>query len=276
MRLGLHNSVLSVALAAFASGVQANELPLKQWHLGLNIGYGMMTNPLYGGGDMPLFLVPDVAYYTDTWYLDNNQLGYSFVNQDEHVLSLITEVNPETRFFVDWHPSSVFALQQMGNNSILNADGPVRVRVDDLDKRHWALDGGFEYHYFSPIGQFQVKALADISDVYRGWRAQASWRWGYRFEHWLVEPTLGINYSNNEQNDYFYGLSREETGGYADILVGSSIQPYAKIDLSYIVDERNALRMHLGYIDYHTQAKASPLFKESSSLTLFIGVKHLF
>ncbi|WP_105190082.1 MULTISPECIES: MipA/OmpV family protein [unclassified Pseudoalteromonas] len=274
MRLGLHTSVLSTVLAALGSAVHANEVPLEQWHLGINIGYGVMSNPLHGGDNVHLYLVPDVAYYTDTWYLDNNQVGYTFVNQDEHVLSAITEINPETRFFVDWHPSNVFALQA-GSSSLL-ADSPARVRVDELDTRRWAFDAGFEYHYFTGIGQFQAKALADVSDVYRGWRAQASWRWGYRIGQWVLEPNIGINYSSSEQNDYFYGLSREETGGYGAIVVGSSIQPYAKIDVSYLVDEHNALRMHFGYIDYHTQAEASPLFKDSSSLTLFIGVKHLF
>ncbi len=64
--------------------------------------------------------------------------------------------------------------------------------------------------------------------------------------------------------------------GLDALSLGSTLQPYANIDVSFILNKRNALRFHVGYIDYHSLANDSPLFEESSAVTAFIGLKHVF
>ncbi len=276
--LGTHSRLLAMFLIAAvfsAPSAQGEEVALNQWHVGANLGYGSMTNPLHGGDNLPLILIPDIAYYGESWYFDNAQLGYTFVEHSEHVLSVVTEFNPETRFFVDWHPSRVFALQ--GNSfASMEMDGPRVVDIHDVRKRQWALDVGLEYHYFSSAGQVTVNALADTTSVYNGWRADISWRNSYRMQRWIVEPTVGIKYANAEMNTYFYGLQQQEVTGLDALSLGSTLQPYANIDVSFILNKRNALRFHVGYIDYHSLASDSPLFEESSAVTAFIGLKHVF
>ena len=46
------------------------------------------------------YTIPDIAYYGESWYFDNAQLGHTFVEHSEHVLSVVTEFNPETRFLL--------------------------------------------------------------------------------------------------------------------------------------------------------------------------------
>ena len=41
------------------------DITIGQWHLSLNTGLGIMTNPLKGGADLPLVLIPEVAYYAE-------------------------------------------------------------------------------------------------------------------------------------------------------------------------------------------------------------------
>ncbi|WP_462158715.1 MipA/OmpV family protein [Pseudoalteromonas sp. GB56] len=274
LRLWLTLTVL-LSNATIASESRTDEIPTGQWLIGVNLGYGVMSNPLNGGDDLNLYVVPDIAYYTDTWYLDNTQVGYTFINESEHVVSAIAEFNPHTRFFVDWHPANLFALQ---SSMVLPAEteGPKAIYIDEIKERRWALDSGMEYHYFSPIGKFSMKFVADITDVYRGFRGEVAWSQGYRFENWVFEPSVGVQYSNNELNTYFYGLSDDEVGNFSAVSLGSSVHPYARIDASYILTERSALRMHINYIDFSTLSSDSPLFDESYSVTAFVGVKYIF
>lgn len=242
-------------------------------HLAVELGVGVMTNPLTGGDNLPLVVVPDIAYYTDTWYFDNAQFGYTFDLSPRHALSAIAEFNPETRFFVDWHPANVFAFGSAQTLSASEVDTP-RVRVDEVESRKWAFDAGLQYNYFLEQGQLIAKVLGDISDVYRGWRADLAWQKRFQYGELSVQPTLGVSYANAEMNDYFYGLSIDEAPELGGVSIGSSLAPYVKIDVGYKVSPNNHLHFHLGYFEYQQQAR-SPLFEESYSLSAFIGIKHI-
>ncbi|MFY8273155.1 MipA/OmpV family protein [Pseudoalteromonas sp. SSDWG2] len=261
--------VLLCSKAAFASQMQ-----LGQWQVGVNLGYGKVTNPLYGGDDLNLYVIPDVAYYTDTWYLDNTQLGYTFVDSSNHVLSAIFEINPHARYFVKWHPSNIFALQSSA--LAVESQSPKYIDINDLDTRRWALDGGFEYHYFSDFGQISLTMVADVSDVYRGQRAQLGWRKTVSLNSWLIEPSFGVQYSSNELNTYYYGFSELEALELGKQTLGSSVHPYVKIDISYLLTQHTALRLHFHYVDFNSLAKQSLLFESEQSVTAFLGVKYVY
>jgi outer membrane protein len=89
-----------------------------------------------------------------------------------------------------------------------------------------------------------------------------------------LKSTLGVNYKSAKLNNYFYGLNSAEFS-YGKIEVGSSWQPYAKIDARWPVGKANALRFHLAYYDYSAM-DSSPLFEHDYSMTAFIGFEHTF
>ena len=122
----------------------------------------------------------------------------------------------------------------------------------------------------------QHKVVADITDVYRGTNAQLQWSGNVRLDNWLLEPSVGLHWSSNELNTYFYGLQDDEVGEFNAVSLGSTVQPYARIDLSYILTQHSALRMHINYQDFSSVSSDSPLFDESYSLTAFVGVKYIF
>ncbi|MGO2075896.1 MAG: MipA/OmpV family protein, partial [Pseudoalteromonas sp.] len=154
-------------------------ITIDQWHLSLNLGLGVMSNPLKGGDDLPLVVIPEVAYYGEQFFFDNGRLGYSLSQDTPHIFNLVSEFNPETRFFVDWHPSNIFALTSANSlstsNNELQSQQP-RLDIEQLDKRKWALDAGMSYHYVFKQHVFSVQALADVSGVYEGWRSALQWQ----------------------------------------------------------------------------------------------------
>lgn len=248
-----------------------------QWHLSLNTGLGVMTNPLKGGDDLPLVLIPEVAYYGDHFFFDNGRLGYSLQPDSPHVLNLVTEFNPETRFFADWHPTNVFALSTSSSTNFSDIDlqqQQPRISIDKLDKRKWALDAGLSYHYIHQQHVFSLQALADVSGVYKGWRTALQWQMHNSLGELQIKPTIGVWYKSAHLNSYFYGLTKKENPSGA-IAVGSSWQPYAKIDARWPFSEANSVRFHLAYYDY-SALDDSPLFEQTYSMTAFIGFDHIF
>lgn len=255
------------------------QIDTEQWHLSVNTGAGVITNPLHEGDNLPLILLPEVAFYGEQWFFDNGRLGYSLHESDTHVVNIVTEFNPETRFFIDFHPSNVFALQT--SNSFVvestSSDELVEksvVTTNDVKKRRWALDAGLSYHYIRSNHVFSVQVLADVSGVYKGARSALQWQSHHQLGRLSIAPSLGVWYKSNELNDYFYGLSAEESS-YGEIEVGSSWQPYAKIDARWPLGETNSLRFHLAYYDY-SAVDDSPLFEHTYSMTAFIGFNHIF
>lgn len=252
-------------------------ITMDEWHLSLNFGLGVMSNPLHGGDDLPLVVLPEVAYYGEQFFFDNGRLGYSLSQDSAHMVNLVSEFNPETRFFVDWHPSNIFALTSANSlatsNNELHSQQP-RLNIEQLDKRKWALDAGVSYHYVYQQHVFSVQTLADISGVYEGWRSALQWQMHNKIGELLIKPSVGIWYKSAALNTYFYGVSAKESPNGA-IEVGSSWQPYAKIDARWPLNEANSLRFHLAYYDY-SALDDSPLFEQTYSMTAFIGFDHIF
>jgi len=252
-------------------------ISINQWHLSLSAGVGVITNPLHGGDNIPLVVIPQVAFYAKQWFFDNGRLGYSFLQTSKHHLNLVTELNTESRFFIDWHPKNIFTLQSsaFSTQQVIEEGSEARsVNINTLHKRKLALDAGLAYHYVNEEHVFSVQALHDVTDVYSGVRGALQWQYHTLFGQLKIKPTLGINYKSSELNNYFYGLKDGETQ-FGKIDVGSSWQPYAKIDARWPLSKADSLRFHIAYYDYSAM-DGSPLFERTYSMTAFIGFDRTF
>ena len=141
----------------------------------INAGVGVITNPLRGGDNVPLVVIPQIAFYAEEWFFDNGRLGYSFLQTSKHHLNIISELNTESRFFIDWHPNNVFTLQGSSADSpfylqAAEASSVKNINLNDLHKRHVALDAGLAYHYVNDHHVFSVQVLHDVTNVYNGVR----------------------------------------------------------------------------------------------------------
>ncbi len=250
----------------------------EQLHLSMSIGAGVITNPLYGADNIPLVIIPQIAFYGQQWFFDNGRVGYSFKQTQQHNLSLVTELNPESRFFIDWHPQNIFALKSASSNNqftqLETNTSPQQININNISKRKLVLDAGISYSFVAEQQMLSVQALHDVNSAYNGWRAAIQWQYHGQVGNLQLKPTVGVNYKSAQLNDYYYGLNSDETL-LGKIVVGSSWQPYAKIDARWPLSKANALRFHLAYYDYSAM-DSSPLFERHYSTTAFIGFEHTF
>ncbi|NWL16927.1 MipA/OmpV family protein [Pseudoalteromonas sp. Scap03] len=260
------------AIAQTQQNITTDELKMS-----VSLGVGVISNPLYGADNIPLVVVPQVAYYGQNWFFDNGRLGYSFIQSDTHNISFVSEINPESRFFIDWHPKNIFPLTTMSNNEILESqdvESPRQININNIQKRRVVLDAGVSYVFVKQQQVFSAQLLHDVNSVYNSYRGSLQWQYHFDLKLLKLKSTLGVNYKSAKLNNYFYGLNSAEFS-YGKIEVGSSWQPYAKIDARWPVGKANALRFHLAYYDYSAM-DSSPLFEHDYSMTAFIGFEHTF
>ncbi|WP_338362570.1 MipA/OmpV family protein [uncultured Pseudoalteromonas sp.] len=251
-------------------------IAIEHWHISLSVGAGVITNPLHGGKNVPLPIIPRIAFYGERWFFDNGRLGYTLKESQKHHFNIVSELNAESRFFIDWHPNNLFVVPATAGASSLTQNNaqPKKINIDTINKRRLALDAGGSYHYVQQSHVLSIQLLHDISSVYDGTRGAIQWQYHSEIGRLKLKPTLGINYKSAELNNYYYGLKAAETA-LGKIDVGSSWQPYAKIDASWPFSEANSLRFHVAYYDYSAM-DGSPLFERNYSMTAFIGFDHTF
>ena len=137
-------SVQATQASKHADDYTEQDITTDRLHLSLSAGAGVITNPLHGGDNIPLVLIPQVAFYAEQWFFDNGRLGYSFLQTPKHHFNLVGELNSESRFFIDWHPKNVFTLQSgaLNNQFVMQDEASstqtmLRLIIYINGKLHW-------------------------------------------------------------------------------------------------------------------------------------------
>lgn len=260
--------LLVISLTAAAQSEPTNDeqfVTTNEWHFGIAAGVGVATNPLNGGDDFPLVLLPDVHYYGERVFFDNGRLGYTLTQTDSVAVSVISEFNPENRFFVFWHPSNIFMRS--------NAFTEFPITIDQVEKRKWALDAGIDVSYFHENIWLNFLWFHDISQVYKGDRAKLSLNHLIAFGDVKLSSEAGVWYFSQQLADYYYGI--RESDNWPPYTLDSAFTPYAKLQLSKPIDESAEWLVSVHYQSYR-QLADSPLFAEDHALSVFMGVKYVF
>lgn len=262
-----------------------------QFHFSLAMGAGFRSNPLYGGHNMPLWLMPDLAYYGQNWFFDNGTLGYSWALSPELTLSMVSRLNEEQGYFRRASFTNIFSAQQIADDGLA---GPVQKNdltesalatdIDQISKRPWAIDGGLQLDWQKAQWQLRANWWHDISNEYKGSHAKVSV--AYHLKH--VTGDWGFNsalaWKSAKLLNTYYGLSYDD-GGSPDVAL-AGFQPEVGVHWSYALDKNWALLSLFRYrwlnIDLQNEqdpevdTQQSPLLAEAFVRSWFIGVSYRF
>lgn len=263
----------------------------NQFHFSLAMGAGFRSNPLHGGHNMPLWLMPDLAYYGQHWFFDNGTLGYSWALSPELTLSLVSRLNEEQGYFRRASFSNVFSSQRIADDGLA---GPVQknemtesvaaVDIGQVSKRPWAIDGGLQLDWQKAQWQVRANWWHDISNEYQGSHAKVSV--AYHLSHmtgdWGISSALA--WKSAQLLDTYYGLAVDD-GGNPNVAV-AGFQPEVGVHWSYALDKNWALLSLFRYrwlnIDLQDEqnpeidTQQSPLLAEAFVRSWFIGVSYRF
>jgi outer membrane protein len=88
------------------------------------IGTGARTNPLIGGQDIPLVLVPHVSYYRSRFFLDDLDLGFSLVESAANTLSLVASPGCDRVYFYRTDLQNFFITGYLPNGAAIYTLSP--------------------------------------------------------------------------------------------------------------------------------------------------------
>ena len=69
---------ICILLALFSANAFAQtqqHISTDELKMSVSLGGGVISNPLHGADNIPLVVVPQVAYYGQNWFFDNGRLG---------------------------------------------------------------------------------------------------------------------------------------------------------------------------------------------------------
>lgn len=253
-------------------------MPVSQWQFSLAIGGGVHTNPLNGGDNIPLVLVPSVSYYGENLFFDNGVLGYSIAESKYWVFSAITQLNQEKAYFTRWHPKNIF-VSSMSN--AFHGVAKEAIDIDQVDKRDWALDAGGQINWFiDQRSDVMAKLLWDVTSVYHGYTAELSIN--HRISVPFIEQSqlsLGVGAQLNSRKlvNYYYGIEQQD-----NLFTQVSFQGNTSINPIFRVKFTKALstQWHLSFywkrklLDANTAN--SPLINTKQIDTVFLGMEYVF
>ena len=70
-----------------------------RWNFSVGLGAGIRTNPLVGGKDIPLVVVPQFSYYGKRFFIDNLDFGFTVAERGGNTFSLIATPGYDRVYF---------------------------------------------------------------------------------------------------------------------------------------------------------------------------------
>lgn len=252
-----------------------------QLQLSVALGAGQRSNPLYGGEGFPLLILPDFSYYTDSWFIDNGTLGYSFHQSDRFALSLVVRLNAEKGYFQRWFAGNVISMNT--SNSFLppqvetgTEKSITAVSVDDVKKRPTAVDAGLQFNWFGEHWQSRLSLWQDMSSTYQGQNASLSWSRFWHLASGQLDLTTSLHWKSARLVDTYYGVGEDELY-YLDRYQGrASWQPELRLGWQKALNSRWSLLTFYRYLHLDSAMTDSPLVRQDSVRTWFVGVSYRF
>jgi len=98
-----------------------------------------------------------------------------------------------------------------------------------LDDRDSTMMAGLAYALRGVWGEAELSLSADVLDTNNGFVADGSYAYPFKLSFFKFKPSVGVEWTSESYNDYYYGVSGEEAArsGMREYEAGSSFSPYA-------------------------------------------------
>jgi outer membrane protein len=261
----------------------------SSWQLGIAFGLGVKSNPLVDGDDIPLVILPDIAWYAEQAYFDNGELGYQWLNQPKYAFESFLQLDRENAFFSFWHPANILVPSEF--SSPASPASPVspalptqdvqndqrNLSVDEIAHRKWAINGGIRGHYFLSTGEWQLTFQQDISNVHKGQQVGLEYTHRWQWQMFRLGLRIGTDWKSARLIDYYYGVSQRDTDLTEFYFKGKSgWQPYVSISAQKPINKNWSWLANIGYRRLPDSLTNSPLIEQSNIHNVFLGVAYRF
>ncbi|SXN48751.1 MltA-interacting protein MipA [Klebsiella pneumoniae] len=173
---------LGVLIATSASAAHADG------KFTLGAGVGVVEHP-YKQYDADVYPVPVISYESDNFWFHGLGGGYYLWNDTNDKLSITAYWSP--MYFKPGDSDS----EQMRR----------------LDKRKSTVMAGLSYVHNTPYGFLRTTIAGDTLDNSNGINWDLAWLYRYTNGNLTLTPGIGVEWNSDNQNEYYYGVSRHES-----------------------------------------------------------------
>lgn len=194
-----------------SAGLVDNNLP-KDSDAILSVGANVQYVQTPYDADNQVNILPGVFYDNNKVYARGNTFGAYIINDGTSQLDAFAQVTG-TGFDPD------------------DANGALK----GLDERKGTAVAGLSYLYRTPVGGFRGQVATDILGRSDGSIARLTYIAKYSNDKLTVYPSAGLEWHDEDFNDYYYGISDKESAktGLATYNPGSSVNPYISVSGTY-------------------------------------------
>ncbi len=251
-------AVTATALLGMVSTTNAapfKNLPADQdaqLSAGVNVLY---SNSAYDLDDKEVRVLPGVFYDNNKFYARGASAGAYIINDGTNQLS---------------------AYAQLAGNKFDPDDA--NGALQGLDERKVSAAAGVTYLRRTPVGGFRLQVATDVLDKSGGTSARLTYLARITKDKLTVYPSIGFEYYDDEYNEYYYGVTAEESAktGVAAYKSKSSLNPYINISANYDINERWAgfFNQSLSYLP--NEQYDSPMVDSRTDATTTLGLLYKF
>ncbi|RVT44753.1 MipA/OmpV family protein [Rheinheimera sediminis] len=265
---------------ACATGEERCVAP-DQFQLSVALGAGQRSNPLHDGDSFPMLILPDFSYYTDSWFIDNGTLGYSLRQNEQFAASIVVRLNAEKGYFQRWFAGNLLTMNTAGTQLPPEVDvgtekSLAAVSISHVKKRPTAVDAGIQFDWFAEQWQGRLNLWQDLSSKYQGQNASLSWTkiWSLGGGHFDLNATL--YWKSARLIDTYYGVDEDDLYYLQRYQGRASWQPEVRFGWQRALNQRWSLLTFFRYLHLDDAMTDSPLVRDDSVQTWFVGVGYRF
>ncbi|MDN5566175.1 MAG: MipA/OmpV family protein [Psychrobacter sp.] len=147
-----------------------------------------------------------------------------------------------------------------------------------LDERKISASAGLSYQRRTSVGGFRAQYSADVLDRSGGNSGRLSYIGRVTKNKLTVYPSVGFEYYDADYNEYYYGVSPEESArtGIAAYESNSSLNPYVNVSANYDFSNKWAgfFNQSLSYLA--NEQYDSPMVDSRTEATTTLGLLYKF
>lgn len=271
--------------------MEKNCIKTNSWQLGIAMGIGLKTNPLVDGDNIPLVILPDIAWYGKKAYFDNGEMGYQWLSHTNFALEGFIKLDQERAFFSFFHPANILIVNSIiAPPSYLGPDHPAdlesgdqintptsKVSIEHISKRKWAVNAGLRWHYFLDNMEFSASLQNDISGVHKGQIVGLAYSVNWLWHDIQFKTQIGADWKSAHLVDYYYGIDQKDTSVLQQWFeADAGVETYVSVNIQKPINKNWVWVSSLSYRTLPTSMTLSPLVEENNIKRLFMGVAYRF
>lgn len=221
----------------------------------LGVGVGVIGHP-YKQYHSDIYPIPAIDYESEHLWFHGLGGGVYLWNDKSDKLSLTAY----------WSPL-YFKPGDSDNNQLRK-----------LDRRQSTMMAGLSWMHFTAYGYLRTVLAGDTLDKSNGLTWDAAWLYRYNNGNLTVTPGIGVQWSSDNINNYYYGVSKAESArsGLRSYDADNGWSPYLELAVNYKLTDSWSVYGVGRYTRLSDEITESPMVDKSWTGLLSTGITYSF